>query len=249
MSQLLEHAQRILESARGDEEIEVYVASGVDTEVQSYQGEVEELTTATSNGFGIRILNDGAGGARVGTAWPVRSTTKPSSTRFARPVTTRLSPPRTSSSRSRARRRRSGVTHVERRRVASTPLEEKIAMAIELERLVRGGDTRIRQVDSANYSDYVAEAAIASTTGIRASYARTGAYVSVEAIANDGGDDQTGWASRPVEPPRARRRKGGRDAIRRATRMLGAVKPKSFKCTAVFDPRPRQHFSRLSAEH
>ena len=29
-------------SARGDEEIEVYVASGVDTEVQSYQGEVEE---------------------------------------------------------------------------------------------------------------------------------------------------------------------------------------------------------------
>ncbi len=69
MSQLLERARRILESAQGAEEIEVYVASGVDTEVQSYQGEIEELTTATSNGFGIRILSDGAGGARVGTAW------------------------------------------------------------------------------------------------------------------------------------------------------------------------------------
>ncbi len=69
MSQLLEHAQRILESARGDEQVEVYVARGIDTEVQSYQGEVEELTTAASSGFGIRILNDAAAGARVGTAW------------------------------------------------------------------------------------------------------------------------------------------------------------------------------------
>jgi len=90
-------------------------------------------------------------------------------------------------------------------------------MAIELERLVRGGDTRIRQVDSANYSDYVAEAAIASTTGIRASYARTGAYVSVEAIANDGGDDQTGWGlSAGRAPHELDVEKAAADAIRRA---------------------------------
>jgi predicted Zn-dependent protease len=56
------------------------------------------------------------------------------------------------------------------------------------------GDARIRQVKSADYSDYVAEAAIASTTGsTRHLRERSGAYVSVEAIANDGGDDQTGW--------------------------------------------------------
>ncbi|MGB8197960.1 MAG: TldD/PmbA family protein [Acidimicrobiales bacterium] len=239
MSQLLERAQRILESAKGAEEIEVYVASGVDTEVQSYQGEIEELTTATSNGFGIRILSDGAGGARVGTAWAgslddeaienalheardnMTFATEDEFVAFARP---------------------DGVRAVELTltddAVVSTPLDEKIAMAIELERLVRSGDTRIRQVDSANYSDYVAEAAIASTTGIRASYARTGAYVSVEAIANDGGDDQTGWGlSAGRAPGELDIEKAANDAIRRATRMLGAVKPKSFKCTAVFDPR------------
>ncbi len=239
MSQLLERAQRILESAKGAEEIEVYVASGVDTEIQSYQGEIEELTTATSNGFGIRILSDGAGGARVGTAWAgslddeavenalheardnMTFATEDEFVAFARP---------------------DGVRAVELTltddAVVSTPLDEKIAMAIELERLVRSGDTRIRQVDSANYSDYVAEAAIASTTGIRASYARTGAYVSVEAIANDGGDDQTGWGlSAGRAPGELDIEKAANDAIRRATRMLGAVKPKSFKCTAVFDPR------------
>ena len=239
MSQLLEKAERILESAHGGEEIEVYVASGVDTEVQSYQGEVEELTTATSNGFGIRILNDGAGGARVGTAWAgslddeaivtalreardnATFATEDEFVAFARP---------------------DGVAAVSLTltddAVARTSLEAKIAMAIELERLVRGGDPRIRQVDSANYSDYVAEAAIASTTGIRASYARTGAYVSVEAIANDGGDDQTGWGlSAGRAPGDLDIERAATDAIRRATRMLGAVKPKSFKCTAVFDPR------------
>ncbi len=239
MSALLERAERILESARGSEEIEVYVASGVDTVVQSYQGEIEELTTASSSGFGIRILNETSGGARVGTAWAgslddeaiekalreardnATFATEDEFVTFARPdgvgpVTLTLTDDA----------------------VASTPLDVKIAMAIELERLVRSGDTRIRQVDSANYSDYIAEAAIASTTGIRASYARTGAFVSVEAIANDGGDDQTGWGlSAGRAPGDLDINQAADDAIRRATRMLGAVKPKSFKCTAVFDPR------------
>jgi PmbA protein len=239
VSQLLERAQRILESAEGAEEIEVYVASGVDTEVQSYQGEIEELTTATSNGFGVRILSDGPGGARVGTAWAgslddeaianalreardnMTFATEDEFVAFARPDGVQAA-----------------TLTLTDDAVASTPLDAKIAMAIELERLVRSGDTRIRQVDSANYSDYVAEAAIASTTGIRASYARTGAYVSVEAIANDGGDDQTGWGlSAGRAPGELDIEKAAADAIRRATRMLGAVKPKSFKCTAVFDPR------------
>ena len=239
MSDLLDQATRILESARGAEEVEVYVASGVDTEVQAYLGEVEELTSATSNGLGIRVLRDGASGAQIGTAWAgslddaairdalrdardnARFATEDEFISFARP---------------------DGVAAVEQQlsdsSVTSTPLEEKIAMAIELERLVRSGDTRIRQVDSANYSDYVAEAAIVSTTGIRASYARSGAYVSVEAIANDGADDQTGWGLAAGRAPGDLDiQVAADDAIRRATRMLGAVKPASFKCTAVFDPR------------
>ena len=138
MSQLLERAERILESARGDEQVEVYVASGIDTEVQSYEGEVEELTTASSSGFGIRILNDSGAGARVGTAWAgslddeaivnalreardnATFATEDEFVAFARP---------------------DGVDAVSLTltddAVANTPLDEKIAMAIELERLVR----------------------------------------------------------------------------------------------------------------
>lgn len=239
MSELLARAERILQSTRGDEEIEVYLSSGVDTDVQAYQGSIENLSSATSSGIGIRVLRDSGAGAQVGTAWAgsldesaieealreardnARFATEDEFVAFARP---------------------DGVAPADLTlsddSVATTPLDEKIALALELERMVRGGDSRIRQVDSANYSDYVAEAAIMSTTGIRASYARSGAYVSVEAIASDGVSDQTGWGLSAGRAPRELSiDDAARDAITRSTRMLGAVKPPSMKCTAVFDPR------------
>lgn len=239
MSELLERAERILEWANADEQVEVYLSSGVDTDVQAYQGSVEKLSSATSSGVGIRVLYDGTGGARVGGAWAgsldesalvdaldqardnARFATEDEFVAFARPDGVPPAP--------------LGLSDES---VLSTPLEAKIAMAIELERIVRDGDPRIRQVEAANYSDYVAEAAIASTTGIRASYARSGAYLSVEAIANDGRSDQTGWGLSAGRAPRDLSiADAAADAISRSTRMLGAVKPASMKGTAVFDPR------------
>jgi PmbA protein len=239
MSELLALAEQILESAKGAEEIELYLSRGVDTDVQAYQGEIEELSSASSSGIGIRVLRDSAAGAQVGTAWAgsleesaiadalreardnVRFATEDEYVAFARPDG--VAP--------------ASLTLTDETLV-STPLDEKIAMALELERIVRSGDPRIRQVDSANYSDYIAEAAIVSTTGIRATYARSGAYVSVEAIATDGSGDQTGWGLSAGRAPRELDiHEAANDAITRATRMLGAVKPASMKCTAVFDPR------------
>ncbi len=239
MSQLLAQAQRVLEMKDSDEEIEVYVSSGVDIDIQAYQGEIENLSTASSSGIGIRVLRDGSSGAHVGSAWAgslddeaVRDAlmaardnshfaTEDEFVAFARPDGVEPA-----------------VLSLCDATVLSTSLDEKIEMALSLERLVRSGDPRIRQVDSANYSDYVAEAVIVSTTGITAGYERSGSYVSVEAIANDGGDDQTGWGlSAGRAPHELDIDEAARDAITRATRMLGAVKPTSMKCTAVFDSR------------
>ena len=69
MSELIERARRVLESVSGSEEIEVYLSTGTDNEVQAYQGEIENLSSATSSGIGIRVLREGPGGAQVGTAW------------------------------------------------------------------------------------------------------------------------------------------------------------------------------------
>ena len=239
MSELLDRARRILESRRGGEEIEVYLSRSAETDVRVYQGAIENLSRASSEGVGVRVLLEGSHGARVGTAWvgsleesaihhaleQARDNASFASedefVAFARPdgvapVSLELSDPA----------------------VASTPTEEKIQIALELERLVRHGDPRIRQVKAANYSDYVGEAAIVSTVGIAATYTRSGAHASVEAIASDGCSDQTGWGlSVGRAPSDLNLAEAANDAITRSTRMLGAVKPASMKTTAVFDPR------------
>ncbi|MUH57636.1 MAG: hypothetical protein F2790_00610, partial [Actinobacteria bacterium] len=178
MRDLLALAQSIVDRATGSEQIEVFVASSSEVDVEAYQGAIESLTTASSDGIGIRVLRNGVGGAQVGNAWAgsldeeaisatlreardnVQFATEDEFLAFARP---------------------DGVLPVSLDLVSDdielVSLDEKIAMAIALEQAVRHGDPRIRQVDSASYSDYRAASAIASTTGIAARYARTGAYL------------------------------------------------------------------------
>ncbi|HUX05217.1 MAG TPA: TldD/PmbA family protein [Acidimicrobiales bacterium] len=239
MSELLDLADKVLAEVRSGEQIEVYLSSGVDTDVQVYEGAIENLSNASSAGIGIRVLREGSAGAQVGAAWAgsldegavadalreardnARFATEDEFMAFARP---------------------DGVAPValdlSDASVMAMPVDDKIAMALELERSVRAADSRIRQVAAANYSDYVARAAVASTNGIRATYERSGVYVSVEAIASDGVSDQTGWGlSAGRAPHEVHIEEASRDAVTRATRMLGAVKPSSAKMTAVFDPR------------
>jgi PmbA protein len=239
MSELLELAESVVARATGDEQIEVYATKGVDAEIRAYQGEIESLSSATSAGIGVRVLVDGEGGPRVGSAWAgsleesaveAALAEARDNLRFASPdeYLCFASP--------------DGVAPASLdlfdATVSSTPMDDKIAMAIELERIVRGADARIRQVEVATYNDYVAESAIASTTGVRASTRRSGAYLSVEAIAGDGDDSQTGWGlSVGRGPGDLDVNQAADDAVVRAVRLLGARKPSTMRTTVVFDPR------------
>ena len=71
-------------------------------------------------------------------------------------------------------------------------MEKKVALALDLERATRAADPRVRQVSSADYSDSRVEVALASTTGISSFRRRTNAFLSVDAIAGEGADTQTG---------------------------------------------------------
>ena len=142
---------------------------GTETEVRAYEGEVESLTSADSSGVGIRVvLGDAdADGSQVGFAWAgslepdvIAATLADArdNARFATPdPDVVLAAP-------------DGVGAVELDLwddgVGGTPMEKKVALAIELERATRAADPRVRQVSSADYSDSRAEVALASTTGI-----------------------------------------------------------------------------------
>ena len=241
MSDLLALASSVVEKAQSGEGMEVYVVRGSETEVRAYEGTVESLTSADSSGVGIRVVLEGAEGegSRLGFAWAgsldpavieaaladardnARYATPDPDVVLARP---------------------DGASVVEQDLwddgVTATPMEDKIALALELERATRAADDRVRQVSSADYSDERAEMALASTTGIRSSARRTTAFVSVDAIAGVGADTQTGTgfsvgrAPADLDPDEAMG-----EAVQRSTRLLGAQKAQSGRYTVVFDPR------------
>jgi PmbA protein len=241
VSDLLDLARSVLAQATPGEGMEVYVTRGSDTEVRAYEGEVESLTSADSSGVGIRVLLDaaGGGGSQVGFAWAgsldpsVLAATLADARDNARYATPDpdvvLAEP-------------DGVAAAELdlwdEGVASTPMEKKVALAVDLERATRAADPRVRQVSSADYADSQVEVALVSTTGIASTRRRTNAFLSVDAIAGEGADTQTGTGfSVGRGPGELVPDEAMDDAVLRATRMLGSQKAPSTHCTVVFDPR------------
>ena len=236
---LLELASSVVAQAQPGEDMEVYVTRGTDTEVRAYEGEVESLTSADSSGVGVRVLIDGGEGSRVGFAWAgsldpdvIAATVADArdTARFATPDPDVVLA------------RPDGVAAVELDLwddgVASTPMEKKVALAVELERATRAADPRVRQVSSADYADSRVEVALASTTGVSSSRRRTTAFLSVDAIAGEGAETQTGTGFSVGRGPGELVADEAMDeAVMRAIRLLGAEKARSARCTVVFDPR------------
>jgi PmbA protein len=232
---LADLAERVAGWASSGEEVEVYVARGTETEVRAYDGEVESLTSATSAGIGIRVIVD----HRLGFAWAgsldesVLGETLEEARDNARFATAdehvQLAV-------------HDGVAAVPvdlwDEGLAQIPTVRKVEIALALEALARNSDPRIRQVDSADYGDVSAEAALVSTTGIRSSTRKTSGYLSVGVIAGEGDASQTGGGYSVgrgfagLDPDRA-----CQDAVTRAVRLLGATKGPSGRSTVVFDRR------------
>ncbi len=234
MSELLDLAAQVAGWARDGEQVEAYVARGRETEVRVYEGEVESLSAAESAGIGVRVVADSRQGfAYAGSLDPdvVRETLDEArdNAGFASPDEwVGLAAP-------------DGVAPADldlwRDDLASCPADFKVARALDLEKAVRAGDPRIRAVESAEWGDAALESAVASSTGIRASSRRTVCFLSAYAIAGEGTDTQTGAGySVGRSPDELDLDKAAGDAIRRATRLLGATKPRSAHLTVVFEP-------------
>lgn len=234
-SELLELATRVAGWARDGEQVEAYVARGKDTEVQVYAGDIESLSSAESAGIGVRVVAGGRQGfAYAGSlALDVVEETLAEArdnAGFATPDEwVGLAVP-------------DGVPAADldvwRDGLAAYPTSEKVARALELERAVRAGDSRIRQVESAEWGDGAYESAIVTSTGISATSRRTVCYVSASAVAGQGAETQTGSGySVGRSPEEIDLGEAASDAVERATRLLGATKPRSAHLTVVFEPR------------
>ena len=221
--------------ADDNEQVEVYVAHGRETSIRVFEGEIEELTAAESAGVGVRVISEGRQGfSYVGALDESAAAEALAEARDnARFATVDEHAGLASPDGVKA-----PVLELWRDELVSFPTDEKVALALELERRVRGGDPRIRQVVSSDYVDGFGETAIATSRGIEVTSRQTGCYLFVHAVAGDGDDTQTGFGySVGRAPAELDLEAAGIDAVDRATRLLGAKKAKSSKLTAVFDRR------------
>jgi len=232
--ELLDLCERVVGWAVAGEQIEVVAVHERETEIRAYEGDLESLTAAESQGIGVRVVRDGRQGfAYAGTLEPDALAETLADARdnltFATPdehcgvaEPDGVEP---------------AVLDIHRAALVDHPTDAKVAMALELERRTRDADPRIVGVESAEYADSVTETAVATTTGIRAATRETGCYLSAYSLAESGGETQTGFGfSVGRQPDDLDVGRAAADAVERATRMLGATKPPSARLTVVLDP-------------
>ncbi|MGI8778431.1 MAG: TldD/PmbA family protein [Acidimicrobiales bacterium] len=231
---LLELVERVVGRAGDGEAIEAYVARSHHAEVRAFEGEIESLSSADTEGIGIRVIAGGRQGFAYAASFD--ETIVAETLAEARDNATfgtvdefaGLAVP-------------DGVVPADidlwQDELAEFPTDAKVALALEVERATRAADPRIRGVETAGYDDVSSEAAVASSEGIRASTRRTVCSVYVDAMATDGSQTQTGYgysvARRPGDLDVA---KAAADASHRSTRLLGSRKPPSGHLTVFFDP-------------
>ena len=234
MTDLLDLARQVAGWASGGEQVEAFVVHERETHVRAYQGDVESLTAAESQGIGIRVIHEGRQGfAYAGTLDDavVRSTITEArdnaqfgtADEFAG-----LAEP-------------DGVApenlDLYREDMIGYSPDRKVELAIELERATLAADDRISGIESADYVDSIFESAVATSTGVSSITRDTACYLSSYALAEEGAETQTGFGySIGRHPSELDPAAAAGDAAMRATRLLGAVKPPSARLTVVLDP-------------
>ncbi|MFN2607283.1 MAG: TldD/PmbA family protein [Acidimicrobiales bacterium] len=233
-SDLLALVERVAGWAADGEAVEAYAARSHHTEVKAFDADVESLSSSDTAGIGVRVVAGGRQGFAYAASLDeaVMAETLAEARDNAAFGTVDefagLAEP-------------DGVAPADldlwSDDLAAFPADDKVAMALDLERAVRAADPRVKGVETAGYGDSRSEAAVASSTGIRAATRRTVCSVYVDAMATDGTETQTGYGYSVARSPAGLDlAKAAGDAATRATRLLGARKPTSRHLTVLFEP-------------
>ena len=233
-NELLGVLDRVVDRAQAGEGVEVFGLDEAETTVKAHDGDVESLSSARRRGIGVRVVRD----QRVGYCFTVDLS------EFA--LDAALDEARTNATvgspdEGNVLAEPQPVADLDERQlydpaVERTSPQDKVAAAIRLERAAHDGPD-ITGTDSAQYGDGVRIAAIASSTGVRASYRRSDAYVLVESLAGRDGSSTSAYGlsmgrsmgDLDIEGAAA-------EAVTRASRLLGGRAPASARLPIVFDP-------------
>jgi PmbA protein len=242
----LKLAQDLVEQAQklGAQQAEVYINLVKELEIEVNNQQVETMKVAEDRGVSIRIIRDG----RMGFAY----SSDPDRSRLAEMVRQAVA--------------NGGKTTADEynklpviqgtlprlqlndEAIEVTPVEEKIALAMEIEKAARAYDKRVKNTRTSSYQDARYEVYLANSAGFAAAY--TGSYCGGYAylVAEENGDTQTGFGIKyslkykDLDPVKI-----GTDAAKKAVQMLGAQNVNTQKAAVVLDPYIATNFLGLIA--
>lgn len=127
--------------------------------------------------------------------------------------------------------------------IMEVPLQSKIQLTKEMEKMARAYDRRVTITESCTYQDSGYVVALANSLGINASYRGAFCGFFADVVAQQDGDSQTGFdlqysrRFQELDPGRI-----GRRAAQKAVRMLGAKEIRTQRAAVVFDPYVSTNF-------
>lgn len=212
---------------------EAYISSSKELNIEVREGRVETMKLAEDRGLGLRVIRKGRTGFSFSTDLSPGGIEEAARQALANCAKTgedpyhRLPPP--------------GPSYPELDifdpAIREATVEQKIEMAKSMEEAARAYDPRVRIIESSSYQDGESLVTVFNSLGMQLSYrgAYCGIYIAL--AAGDGNDSQTGFAlDFGLKYNRLKPEDVGREAARRAVRMLGAAPVTTRKAVVLLDP-------------
>ena len=217
----------------GADEAEVYLQTSRNLSIQVLNGEIETIEEASSHGVGFRVFVDGKMGFSHCNDFDKKSLdeTIKRAVAFAKLTTP---------DENNTLHNNTGITEVlglYDPEIAQVPMEQKINMALELEKLAMA-DPRVTKSSGAGYGESEGEVFIANSMGISKNYKSSGCSIGVSVVAekedqkNTGGEYCTRRFFSDLRPLEEIAAKASRDAWE----MIDPKMIRTQKAAVIFDP-------------
>ncbi|MCP3163809.1 TldD/PmbA family protein [Myxococcus qinghaiensis] len=232
-------AKKIVQRAvkKGARQAEAFLEVSRQSKVSVREGQIEDLTQSTSKGVGLRVVVKD----RLGFAFT--SDFEPSGLDLLVDQALKLAE-------AAAPNKLNGLPGVKELgrfgdtgelydpAVASLPGDWKVKAALEMEKAGRDEDSRVTTFNAVGAGDFVSEVYVASSEGMTGGYSGTYVYLYALPVAAAEGQLQKGyWLDyKRFLSDLASPESIGREATRRAVRMLGAKRVKTQQVPVLFDP-------------
>jgi PmbA protein len=221
---------------------EAYASRDTGREVRVHGGEVESLTAATQSGIGIRAWD----GHRVGYAFGTDLSEAGVAALAARAAEMAAAADEDEFAAPPAPAEIEALAGLDSPSVAEWDAGQVAELALTVERSALAADPRVAGVETAVYGDSSEQVAIASSTGIAASYETSNCFAYLQALAADEGGRETGLGFGLARGPEDLDPEAiGAEGAERAVAMIGAGKPASRSCPVVLDPTVAASFAGL----